>query len=73
MRSDAMQSRLGAPGLPLDSIEGHVAHVVYGRQLGDTVFSHITPIACVLIWAGVCRSEPGELALVTEGVGDTAD
>lgn len=31
-RGDAMKSRLGDPGLPLDSIEGHVASVVYGYK-----------------------------------------
>ena len=63
-RGDAMNSRLGEPSLPLDSVEGHVALVVYGKRPGDTVFRRITPIACILIWAGVCRSAPGELLLV---------
>jgi len=63
-RGDAMQSRLGDPGLHLDSIEGHVAHVVYGKRVGETVFRRITPIGCVLVWAGICRSEPNELILL---------
>lgn len=63
-RGDAMNSKLGDPGLPLDSIEGHVAHVVYGKHRGDTVFRRITPIACILIWAGICKHEPGKLVLL---------
>lgn len=63
-RGDAMSSRLGDPDLSLDSIEGHVAHVVYGKQVGETVFRRITPIACILVWAGICKPEPHELVLL---------
>ena len=62
-RGDAMNSRLGDEGLPLDSVEGHIALVVYGHEVGDSVFRRITPIACILEWAGICRSEPGKLIL----------
>jgi hypothetical protein len=55
--------RLGDEGLSLESVEGHIAHVVYGRQLGQTVFRRITPIACILIWTGICEHEPGRLKL----------
>lgn len=60
-RGDAMHGRLGSQFLPLDSIEGHIAHTVYGRRLGDSVFRRITPVACILIWAGVCKHAPSEL------------
>lgn len=50
-------------GLSLESVEGHIAHLVYGRQLGQTVFRRITPIACILIWAGICEHVPGRLKL----------
>jgi len=63
-RGDAMNARLGEPGLPLDSIEGHTAQVVYGKKPGDAVFRRITPVACILIWAGICRAGPGTLALL---------
>ena len=63
-RGDAMNSRLGDPDLSLDSIEGHVAHVVYGKQVGETVFRRITPIACILVWAGICKPEPHELVIL---------
>ena len=62
-RGDAMKSKLGDEALSLDSIEGHIAHVVYGKRPGQSVFRRITPIACILIWAGICRAEPGELVL----------
>jgi len=67
LRGDAMQSKLGDPGLPLDSVEGHIAHVVYGKKFGDTVFRRITPISCILIWAGICRAEPHKLILCDFG------
>lgn len=62
-RGNAMRPRLGDADLSLDSIEGHIAHVVYGKHPGQSVFRRITPVACILIWAGVCRAEPGELIL----------
>jgi hypothetical protein len=62
-RGVAMESKLGEPGLPMDSVEGHIALVVYGKRLGDTVFRRITPIACILIWAGICEAAPNELVL----------
>ena len=62
-RGNAMNSKLGERFLPLNSVEGHIAHVVYGKQKGDTLFRRVTPIACILIWAKICRHEPGELVL----------
>lgn len=62
-RGDAMLSKLGEPGLPLNSVEGHIARVVYGKKPGESVFRRITPIACILIWAGVCLAEPNKLVL----------
>jgi hypothetical protein len=62
-RGNAMNCRLGDAGLPLDSIEGHIAQVVYGKQPGDSVFRRVTPIAAILVWAGICRAKPGELVL----------
>jgi hypothetical protein len=57
-RGDAMDAKLGEEGLSLDSVEGHIAHVVYGKLPGNAVFRRITPIACILIWAGVCEPAP---------------
>ena len=60
---DAMNSKLGEAGPPLDSAEGHIAHVVFGKKVGESVFRRITPIEGIIIWAGVCRAAPGELIL----------
>ena len=62
-RGDAMNSRLGEKGLSLDSIEGHIAHVVYWKQIGDSVFRRILPVTAILVWAGLCDTAPGELIL----------
>lgn len=62
-RGNAMKPRLGELELPFNSIEGHVAQVVYGKHKGDSVFRRITPIAAILTWAGICDSAPGELIL----------
>jgi HJR/Mrr/RecB family endonuclease len=62
-KGDAMNCKLGDKGLSLDSIEGHIAHVVYGKQVGETVFRRITPISAILVWAGLCTSDSGTLIL----------
>jgi hypothetical protein len=63
LRGDAMQHKLGQSKLPLNSVEGHIAQVVYGYRAGDIVFRRITPISCILIWAGICEHAPSELIL----------
>ena len=65
LRGDAMRSRLGDPGLPFDSVEGHVAHSVYGKRSGDAVFRRISPLAAILLWAGICHSKPRELVMAS--------
>jgi hypothetical protein len=60
---DATYARLGSAELSLDSIEGHIAQVVYGKKVGDPVFGRIAPIADILIWAGVCGMAQNELIL----------
>jgi len=62
-RGDAMGSKLGEPGLPLDSIEGHIAQVVYGKRPADSVFRRVTPVACILVWAGICAAAPHKIKL----------
>jgi hypothetical protein len=61
LKGDSMNYKLGDPGLPLDSIEGRIAQVVYEKQIGDSVFRRITPITCILVWCGICTSERGKL------------
>ena len=60
---NAMTSKLGEIGLSFESVEGHIAHAVYGKKKGASVFRRITPISCILIWAGLCRKEQNGLAL----------
>ncbi len=62
-RGDAFKARLGKDSLPLDCVEGHIAHVIYGRQIGDSVIRRIAPISAILIWARICDSAPKELIL----------
>ena len=63
IKGNAMNFRLGELGLQVDSLEGHIAHKVYQKDLGDSVFRRITPVAGILVWAEICASEPGELKL----------
>ncbi len=62
-KGNAMNYRLGEEGLPLDSIEGHIAQAVYGKEPGDSIFRRISPLSAILVWAGVCDTNPGELSL----------
>lgn len=63
LKGDAMGSRLGEEGLPINSIEGYIAKEVYGKKTGDSVFRRISPIVNILIWAGVCKNDKGRLIL----------
>ena len=62
-RGNAMNDRLGGRGLPVNSVEGHIAFTVYGKCVGDSVFRRVVPIAAILVWAGICRSTRGGVAL----------
>ncbi|KAI3349981.1 hypothetical protein EXM65_03055 [Clostridium botulinum] len=62
-KGNAMNSKLGKDKLPLDSIEGHIACSIYGKKVNDSVFRRISPIAGILVWASLCRNEPGYLIL----------
>lgn len=62
-KGDAMTARLGEPPLPLDSVEGHIAATIYGKQVGDSVFRRIVPISAILVWAGICATETRELMI----------
>ena len=56
-------ARLGSQELSLNSLEGHIAQVVYGKKVGDPVFGRVAPIVDILFWAGVCDATPEELIL----------
>ena len=57
----AAGAALGGTDLPLDSVEGRVAERVYMKQIGDSTLQRITPISCLLVWAGLCQHGSGEL------------
>ncbi len=62
-KGNAMKAKLGENGLSFESIEGHIAQTVYDKKEGDAVFRRITPIASILIWAGICENVPNGLRL----------
>jgi hypothetical protein len=62
-KGDVTRSRLGDEGLSLETVEGYIASVVYGRKIGETVFRRISPISAILVWAGVCDVTTDELIL----------
>lgn len=62
-KGNAMNFKLGDKELPLDSVEGHIASMIYQRKAGQSVFRRITPIAAILSWAGICENKRGFLRL----------
>jgi hypothetical protein len=58
-KGNAMQGRLGDDLLPLDSIEGIVAHNVFDQPLGSSVFRKISAIGGVLSWAEIFTNGRG--------------
>lgn len=56
-------AKLGSNDLPLDSVEGYIAHKVHGAQIGETAFGPGFVIAAVLDWAGICHNERGYLTI----------
>jgi len=64
VKGSAQGGMLGTIALPINSIEGHVAKVVYGKNLNDFVFQRITPISRILQWAEVCQNGRGFLKLL---------
>lgn len=59
----AQAGRLGSNSNPLDSVEGYVAHSVYGVNVGTYAFRRITPISRILEAADICDNEGGYLSL----------
>ncbi|GAB3383618.1 hypothetical protein [Massilia agri] len=66
-RGNAMGGTLGDALLPFDSVEGRIAEKIYGRKQGDAVFRRISPIANILVWAGVCEHETKMLCKAGKG------
>ncbi len=56
-------AKLGSDDLPLDSVEGYIAHKVHGVQEGETAFGPGFVICAVLDWAEICKNERGYLSI----------
>ena len=63
-KGNAMSYSLGERELDLNTIEGYIAAKIYKKKNGEKVFRRITPIANILIWAGICKNLPGKLKLI---------
>lgn len=56
-------AKLGSDDLPLDSVEGYIAHKVHGAQIGETAFGPGFVIAAILDWAEICHNDRGYLTI----------
>ena len=52
-------AKLGSDDLPLDSLEGYIAHKVHGVEIGKAAFGPGFVVAAILDWAEVCNNERG--------------
>jgi len=66
IRGNAMKPRLGDAELPLHSIEGWVAHAVYKKRIGQSVFRRIVPLVRILEAAGIAENDEGVVRLTGE-------
>jgi hypothetical protein len=56
-------AKLGSGDLPLNSVEGYIAHKVHGVEKGETAFGPGFVIAAILDWADICKNERGSLSI----------
>jgi hypothetical protein len=52
-------AKLGSDDLPIDSLEGYIAHKVHGVEIGKTAFGPGFVIAAILDWTEICNNERG--------------
>ena len=65
-KGDVFNNRLGDNYLPLDSVEGIIAHKVYGRNIGDAVFRRISPVNGILLASEICQGARGGYIMLSE-------
>ena len=56
-------AKLGSDDLPLNSVEGYIAHKVHVVKEGETAFGPGFVICAVLDWADICKNERGYLTM----------
>ena len=59
----SMSARLGDEGLSLETVEGHLAHVIYDKKEREIIFRRMSSISAILVWVGVCDATTDELIL----------
>ena len=63
-KGNAMKGKLGSLDLPLDSVEGYVAHYAYGIKKGESCLRTISSLAAILEWSGICKNGYGYVELL---------
>ena len=69
----ARAGRVGSPGCPVESVEGHIAINVYGKQKGDSAFSRVSPIRAILEYTGITSNSHGYIKLDPEWTSQYSD
>jgi hypothetical protein len=63
IKGNARNGKLGSDHLPIDSLEGYIAHKVHGVQIGGSALGPGFVIAAVLDWAEICHNERGYIKI----------
>ena len=58
-----MNHKLGESKLVLNAIEGRIAHKVFNKQIGESVFGRVSPILGILITTGYFENGKGCLKI----------
>ena len=56
-------AKIGSDKLPINSVEGYVAHKVHGVPIGRSAFGPAFVICAILDWAGICNNVRGYLII----------
>lgn len=62
-KGNAMKGKLGSSDLPIDSLEGYVAHYAYGAKKGDSCLCTVSALCAILDWTGLARNGYGYITL----------
>jgi len=70
---NARGPRVGSPGCPVDSLEGHIAVNEYGKQEGDAATSRVSPIRAILEYTGIASNSRGYIKLDPVWINQNSD
>lgn len=65
-KGNARNGKLGDHILPMNSLEGYIAHKIHGVEEGESAFGPGFVISAILHWAGICNNKRGHIEITPE-------